>query len=160
MAGFGQQTGYCQGLGGLLPRQGAAQYGGLDRCFGEGGGFLTKARYSTLSGGFQVALEVKNLPANAGDVGLIPGLGRCPGDWQPTPVFLPGKSHGQNLVGYSPWGPKSWTRLSSAQVPTQEEGGVRVRSVEMFAAHLSEWHSGLSVSGNKWVTISANFRPK
>ena len=27
--------------------------------------------------------------------------------WQPTPVFLPGKSHGQrNLVGYSPWGLK------------------------------------------------------
>ena len=25
--------------------------------------------------------------------------------WQPTPVFLPGKSHGQRrLVGYSPWG--------------------------------------------------------
>ena len=27
--------------------------------------------------------------------------------WQPTPVFLPGKPHGQrNLVGYSPWGRK------------------------------------------------------
>ena len=27
--------------------------------------------------------------------------------WQPTPVFLPGKFHGQrNLVGYSPWGHK------------------------------------------------------
>ena len=27
--------------------------------------------------------------------------------WQPTPVFLPGKSQGQrNLVGYSPWGSK------------------------------------------------------
>ena len=27
--------------------------------------------------------------------------------WQPTPVFLPGKSKGQrNLVGYSPWGCK------------------------------------------------------
>ena len=27
--------------------------------------------------------------------------------WQPTPVFLPGESHGQrNLVGYSPWGRK------------------------------------------------------
>ena len=27
--------------------------------------------------------------------------------WQPTPVFLPGKSHGQrSLVGYSPWGYK------------------------------------------------------
>ena len=26
-------------------------------------------------------------------------------EWQSTPVFLPGESHGQrNLVGYSPWG--------------------------------------------------------
>ena len=38
---------------------------------------------------------VKNLPVNAGDAGLIPGLGRSPG------VFLPGKFHGQsNLIGY------------------------------------------------------------
>ena len=29
-------------------------------------------------------------------------------NWQPTPVFLPGKSHGQrNLVSYSPWGCRS-----------------------------------------------------
>ena len=27
--------------------------------------------------------------------------------WQPTPVLLPGKSHGQmSVVGYSPWGHK------------------------------------------------------
>ena len=27
--------------------------------------------------------------------------------WQPTPVFTPGKSHGQRSpVGYSPWGCK------------------------------------------------------
>ena len=27
--------------------------------------------------------------------------------WQPIPVFLPGKSHGQkSFVGYSPWGPR------------------------------------------------------
>ena len=29
--------------------------------------------------------------------------------WQPTPVLLPGKSHGHGqrcLVGYSPWGPE------------------------------------------------------
>ena len=27
--------------------------------------------------------------------------------WQPTPVFLPGESHGQRrLMGYSPWGHK------------------------------------------------------
>ena len=30
--------------------------------------------------------------------------------WHPTPVLLPGKSHGQrSLVGCSPWGEKSWT---------------------------------------------------
>ena len=28
--------------------------------------------------------------------------------WQPTPVFLPGESHGQrSLVGYSPWAAES-----------------------------------------------------
>ena len=55
--------------------------------------------------GFHGGSEVENLPASEGDVGSIPGSGRCPGErkWQPTPVFLPGKSHGQRgLVGYSP----------------------------------------------------------
>ena len=34
--------------------------------------------------------------------------------WQLTPVFLPGKFHGQrSLVSYSPWGAKSWTPLST-----------------------------------------------
>ena len=33
--------------------------------------------------------------------------------WHPTPVLLPGKSHGwRSLVGCSPWGAKSRTRLS------------------------------------------------
>ena len=44
---------------------------------------------------------------DAGDVSSIPGLrGKIPWrrKWQPTPVFLPGKSHGQrSLVDYSPW---------------------------------------------------------
>ena len=31
----------------------------------------------------------------------------CRRKWQPTPVLLPGKSHGWiNMVGYSPWGHK------------------------------------------------------
>ena len=29
--------------------------------------------------------------------------------WQPTPVFLPGESHGESLVVYSPWGRKELT---------------------------------------------------
>ena len=32
--------------------------------------------------------------------------------WQPTPVFLPGKSHKQrNQVGYSPWGCKELDKI-------------------------------------------------
>ena len=27
-------------------------------------------------------------------------------EWQPTPVLLPEKFHGRNLVSYSPWGQK------------------------------------------------------
>ena len=37
--------------------------------------------------------------------------------WQPTPVLLPGKSHGQrSLEGYSSWGPKRvWHNLATKQ---------------------------------------------
>ena len=36
--------------------------------------------------------------------GLIPGLGRSPGEGHDNPVFLPGEFHGQrSLLGYSPW---------------------------------------------------------
>ena len=51
---------------------------------------------------------VKNLLASAGDImrsGFNPWVGKIPwsGKWKPTPVFLPGESHGQRvLVGYSP----------------------------------------------------------
>ena len=49
--------------------------------------------------------EVKVSACNAGDQGSIPGQGRFPRrrKWQPTPVFLPGESHGRkSLVGYRP----------------------------------------------------------
>ena len=43
---------------------------------------------------------VKNLPDNVGEAQV-----RSLGQEQPTPVFLPGKSHGQrSLMGYSLWG--------------------------------------------------------
>ena len=55
----------------------------------------------------QVALVVKNIPVNAGDVkrcGFDPWTRNIPWrrKWQPTPVFLPGKSHEpRNLAGDS-----------------------------------------------------------
>ena len=55
--------------------------------------------------GFPGGSVIQNLPANEGDVGSIPGLGRSSGEGNgnPIPVFLPGESHRQNsLVGCRP----------------------------------------------------------
>ena len=55
----------------------------------------------------QVALVVQNAPADAGRRrrwGFDPWVGKIPWRraWQPTPVFLPGESHGErSLAGYS-----------------------------------------------------------
>ena len=39
--------------------------------------------------------------------------------WQPTPVFVPGESHGRrNLVGYSPWGR---TELDTTEATWQQQ---------------------------------------
>ena len=68
--------------------------------------YSPKWMFRKLSGGS----VVKNLPANAGDTGSVPELGRSPGggNAKHTPVSLPGKSHGQrSLAGYSLWGCKS-----------------------------------------------------
>ena len=58
--------------------------------------------------GFPGSSVIKNLSANAGDANLIPGsVEKIPWrrEWQPTPVFLPVKSHGQrSLAGCSPCG--------------------------------------------------------
>ena len=62
----------------------------------------------SLIGASQVALVVKNLPPNARRCkrcGFDPWVGKIPWrrEWQPTPVFSPGESHGQrSLAGYSP----------------------------------------------------------
>ena len=54
---------------------------------------------------------VKNPTVNAGDAGLwvqsLSWKDSLKKEKQPTPVFLPEKSHGQrSLVAYSPWGHK------------------------------------------------------
>ena len=44
----------------------------------------------------------KEFAHNVGDLGLIPGLGRSPGEGKGYPVFWPGEFHEL----YSPWGQK------------------------------------------------------
>ena len=63
---------------------------------------------------------VKNPPANAGDLGSIPGLGRSPGEGHGYPLqyACPEESHGQRtLVGYSPWGHKGVRHDLAAKEP-------------------------------------------
>ena len=70
--------------------------------------------------------------------------------WQPTPVLLPGKSHGQrSLVGYSLWGHKSqtqltdWTTTNSIKMDYLTWGRVRCSSLriiniwESFIMHIT-----------------------
>ena len=68
------------------------------------------------AGASQVALVVKKLPSNSGDVrdaGSILGSGRSPGGGHGN-VFMPGESHGQrSLVDYRP---RSCKKSDTAEV--------------------------------------------
>ena len=85
--------------------------------------------------GFTGGEVVKNPPANAGDVGLIPGSGRSPGERNGNPLQYSclENPHGQRgLVGYSPWGHKE------------------------SDMNIAQWHTyiyicGWFVIGNKWL---------
>ena len=66
---------------------------------------------------------VKNLPANAEDLGSILGLGKSSGEENSNPfhLFLPGKSHRQrSLAGCNPWGHKELDTTKQQQLPKEE----------------------------------------
>ena len=75
-----------------------------------------------------MVLVLKSLPASAEDVrdeGSISGSGRSlqRRAWQPTPIFLPGASHGQRrLAGYSPWGCKESDMTEHVRIPLNKQG--------------------------------------
>ena len=59
-------------------------------------------------------LRGKNLPANAGGAGWIPGSGRSLEIGKSNQFQYSGKSNGQrSLAGYSPWVPKTGTQFSN-----------------------------------------------
>ena len=80
-----------------------------------------------------MAQTVKNPPA-VRETGSILGSGRFPWRraWQPTPVFLPGESHGQrSLAGYSPRRRK--------ESDTTEQWSTSTGSVQSFCPSDSWW---------------------
>ena len=65
--------------------------------------------------GFPGGSVVKNLPANIGDVGFIPGLGRSSGEGNGNPSsIIVWETLGQrSREGYNPGGHKEWITPSS-----------------------------------------------
>ena len=53
--------------------------------------------------GFPCGSAGEEFICNAGDLGLIPGLGRSPGEWKGYPLQYSGL---ENSMDYSPWGHK------------------------------------------------------
>ena len=71
-----------------------------------------------------------------------PWVGKIPWrkKWQPTPVFLPGKSHGQrSLAGYSPRGRKESDTTEHTHV--QKWRGGYLESVLFWRKAISPWES-------------------
>ena len=63
---------------------------------------------------------VKNLPSNTGDVGLIPGLGRSPGEGNGNPFQYSCLENPMNKgawqATYSPWGCKASVVAENARM--------------------------------------------
>ena len=84
--------------------------------------------------GIQVAQTVR-IRLHCGRPGFDPWVGKIPWRraWQPIPVFLPGKSHGQrSLAGYSPWGSKESD--TTERLSTQEIGNQKLRGQKLVGA--------------------------
>ena len=97
-------------------------------------------------------------------------------EWQPTPIFLPGESHGQrsSLVGYSPWGRKEsdtteWLKHTHTHTHThvlsgkKELASLKGRTVAVwkerdywFSVHyykIAIWKQVKSASQHHWAPI-------
>ena len=85
--------------------------------------------------------------------GLYLWVGKIPWrkKWQPTPVFLPGKPHGQrSLAGYSPWGPiQPLTRGSH-----EDEGEGDSCQLRCWARPLSS-HAFISPGSEGWMELGS-----
>ena len=94
--------------------------------------YIVKQSYGCQS----VAQTIKHLPAMQETwfdlkIGKIPWRRK----WQPTPVSLPGKSHGlRSLAGYSPWGGKE---LDATKQLTHTKQSCRLSSLLIQKRHNS-----------------------
>ena len=89
-------------------------------------------------------------------LGFCPWVGKMPWrrKWQPTPVFLAGKSCGQrNLVGYSPWGRRVWHDLEAEHTRKPEDGScVSLSRIQLFCDPMNyiAHQAPLSMGFSRW----------
>ena len=82
--------------------------------------------------------------------------------WQPTPVFLPGKSHGQRrLAGYSPWSCKEMDTTSRLdnngnRRHSRDQANWSVDSLESALGHIKGSRSDASIISNNAAASSAS----
>ena len=76
-------------------------------------------------------------------LGFHPWVGKIPWrrEWQPIPVFLPGKFHGQrSLAGYRPWSRRvrhNWVTYTHIQSNSQAEGQGPLRQAIRYCYHIN-----------------------
>ena len=71
--------------------------------------------------------------------------------WQPTPVFLPGESHGWKiLAGYSPWDCKESTQLSGFTFTLLSFSGMRSEEKDQ-KSFLEKMLPELILKGSVWA---------
>ena len=97
--------------------------------------------------GFSGVSVIRNLPVNAGDMkpGFDAWVGKIPWRrvWQPTPLFLPGESHGhRSLAGYSPWGHKEsdmtwWLKKNKKNISSFSFNFLDLRDIQKCVLHFS-----------------------
>ena len=94
--------------------------------------------------GSLVAHLVKETACQCRRRGFNPWIGKFPWrrKWQPTPVFLPKKFHGQrSLAGYSPWGRKEsdTTEYTHTHTHTRTQANEKSKSQTFTHGILATW---------------------
>ena len=107
--------------------------------------------------GLDDTLVVKKLLANVRDIRtqVQSRVGKIPWrrTWQPTPVFLPGESHGQrSLVGYSPQGHQE----SEMTEVTWHTGNHTGRGHLLYSAHQFKCQSLLETPSQTHPGLTCN----
>ena len=124
-------------------------------------GSVIKRNEPLIPGASQVALVVKNQPANAGDVrdsGLIPGLGRAPGGGHGNSLQYSCLENPMDRGAWraSPWGHRVrnyWSDLAHTHTHTYAHMRWYPSNLGVSPGHDAEWNSGSQKSHTAWLHL-------